>query len=68
MGSGDKFYCVTGDKRTWSKEPLSIADLEERGYTVQDARLVGDKDLFHGGRLVAHLFASRADAARHLLA
>lgn len=68
MANDERFYCVTGDKRSWSREPLSIADLEARGYTVQDARLVGDKDLFYEGRHVAHLFASRADAAHHLLA
>jgi hypothetical protein len=61
------YYSVTINKKSWSAEKISIAEFEKRGYTIQDARRLGDKDVFYNGRKVAILFESKIEAANFAL-
>lgn len=58
-----KYYAVCMNKKSWSKDALTIESFEERGYKVQNSRLDGDMQVFMDGRPVALLFKSKAEAA-----
>lgn len=61
------YYQVRIDKKSWTKDRVSIAAIEEQGYTVKESRR-GDcyRDVFFEGRLVAKLFANKRDALKFI--
>jgi hypothetical protein len=58
-----KYYSVRVDGQSWTKDAVDASEFTNRGYTIQPSRRIGDASLFSDGRLVAHLFASKASAA-----
>jgi hypothetical protein len=52
----------------WTNERTFIESFEDKGFKVQQSRLVGDMDVFYDGILVAHLFEHQADQIHHLKA
>ncbi|EPG9350587.1 hypothetical protein ACKU3Z_029700 [Pseudomonas aeruginosa] len=61
-----KFYSVTADNKSWSRDAIAESDFLARGYSILESRLHGDFDLFYQGRLAAHLFINKQDAALHV--
>lgn len=64
--SEQQYFSVRVDGRVWSKDPISVAEFEKRGFTVSDSRSIGDKDVFADGQKVATLFITKGDAAKHI--
>jgi hypothetical protein len=51
------------NKKSWSKDALTVDSFEQLGYKVQKSRLDGDMQVFMDGRPVALLFKSKTEAA-----
>lgn len=59
-----KYYAVCMNKKSWSKDTLTVESFEQRGYKVQNSRLDGDMQVFMDGYPVALLFKSKTEAAK----
>ena len=61
-----KYYSVCENKKSWSKEALTVKSFEDRGYRVQNSRLDDSLLVFMGGHLVARLFKTKVEAANFI--
>lgn len=61
-----KYYAVMMNAKGWTKETVTVADFESRGYTVKPSRRVGDMQVFKDGTPVAILFSSKVEAALYV--
>jgi len=61
-----KYFSVMANGKKWTKQEVTIDDLEARGFKVQPSRLYGDFDVFHGVQRVATLFKTQAEAMQHI--
>jgi hypothetical protein len=61
-----KGYYSVGRNNSWNTEPVTIKDIEPKGFTVQDSRLSGDKDIFLDGDHAGWLFENQDDQKEFL--
>lgn len=62
-----KYFMVRIDKKDRAKDPVSLRDVEEEGFTIKPPRLPSTGasfDLFKNGKQLAKLFSSKADAMK----
>ena len=60
-----KYYSV-GRNNTWTKESVTIKEITDKGFTVQDSRLHGDKQIFVNGTFAGTLFLNQNDQKNFL--
>jgi len=63
----DLFYSARVDGKTFTEEPATIKSYQDKGFTIKDSRLYGDKDVFLNGKLIAHLFKNKQEMKDFLL-
>ena len=63
----NNYYMVRIDKKSWTKETVTIEETEARGFHVQPARRIGDMDVFYNNHKVAIMFESKIEAAKFAL-
>jgi regulator of replication initiation timing len=57
-----KFYAVRVDKKSWTKETVTIEEHKEKGFDVKESRKDGIYNVYSGGFHVSTLFPSKAQA------